>query len=128
MGGKGENFFLDKNIILLIFFDVFLKGVMIKEIVYFDNFEYFGIYDIVIINVYKFFDDNSLFDDFFKLVIVDEVYYYLVSMWWRIVDKCKNYVMVVFFIVILFRGDKKLVLKDEDGELVYNLFFEEVRI
>lgn len=36
--------------------------------------------------------------------------------------------MVVFFIVILFRGDKKLVLKDEDGVLVYNLFFEEVRI
>lgn len=101
---------------------------MIKEIVYFDNFEYFGIKDIVIINVYKFFYDNSLFDDFFKFVIVDEVYYYLVSMWWRIVDKCKNYVMVVFFIVILFRGDKKLVLKDEDGELVYNLFFEEVRI
>lgn len=54
---------------------------MIKEIVYFDNFEYFGIQDIVIINVYKFFYDNSLFDDFFKFVIVDEVYYYLVSMW-----------------------------------------------
>jgi len=48
-------------------------------------------------------------------------------MWRRIVDKCKDHAMVAFFTVTPFRGDKTKVLKDEDGEIVYNLSLEEAR-
>lgn len=126
-GGKGENFLLDKNIIPPTFPDAFPKGVMIKETAHLDNPEYLGTHDIVITNVHKFLDDNSLPDDFFKLVIVDEAHHHPASMWRRIVDKCKNHAMVAFFTATPFRGDKKPVLKDEDGELVYNLSLEEAR-
>ena len=83
--------------------------------------------DVVITNVHKFLDENSLPDDFFKLVIVDEAHHHPSSMWRRIVNKCKDQAMVAFFTATPFRGDKKLVLKDEDGELVYNLSLEDAR-
>lgn len=126
-GAKGENFLLDKNIIPQNAIRALPNGVMIKETAHLDNPEYLGKQDIVITNVHKFLYDNSLPDDFFKLVIVDEAHHHPASMWRRIVDKCKNHAMVAFFTATPFRGDKKPVLKDEDGVLVYNLSLEEAR-
>jgi len=124
---QGENFLRDKNIIPEDFDEALPNGVKIKETAHLDNPEYLGKHDIVITNVHKFLDENSLPDDFFKLVIVDEAHHHPASMWRRIVDKCKDHAMVAFFTATPFRGDKQKVLKDEDGEIVYNLSLEEAR-
>lgn len=89
--------------------------------------EYFWNKEVVIVNVQKFFEDfweENLFDDFFELVIVDEVYYFLVEMWFRIIRKFEIYVLVVFFMVILFRSDYEMVV---ECLFVYYLIFSEVR-
>ena len=127
VGARGENFLLDKNIIPQDALFALPNGVMIKETAHLDNPEFLGTQDIVITNVHKFLNENSLPDDFFKLVIVDEAHHHPASMWRRIVDRCKNHAMVAFFTATPFRGDKKPVLKDEDGELVYNLSLEDAR-
>jgi len=124
---QGENFLLDKNIIPQNAQYALPNGVMIKETVHLDNPEFLGKQDIVITNVHKFLHENSLPDNFFKLVIIDEAHHHPASMWRRIVDKCKDHAMVAFFTATPFRGDKKPVLKEEDGDIVYNLSLEEAR-
>lgn len=123
----GENFLMKTKIIPEEFHRALPHGVKIQETAHLDDAKYLRDFDIVITNVHKFLDNNKLPDDFFKLVIVDEAHHHPASMWRRIVQKCKNHAMVVFFTATPFRGDKKPVLTTDEGEVVYHLSLERAR-
>lgn len=126
-----ENFLLKRNIVPPDAVNYILPaGGKIEETKHVCNTEFLQSKNVIIANAQKFLQDNwedDLPDDIFKLVIVDEAHHHPSKTWSRIIQKFKNYAMVVFFTATPFRGDGKSVLPIGQGETVYRLTLQGAR-
>ena len=127
----GENFLLKRNIIPPHAVDYALPvGQKIEDTKHVCNAEFLRSKDVIISNAQKFLKDEweeVLPEDIFKLVIVDEAHHHPSKTWRRIIQKFRNHAMVVFFTATPYRGDMRIVLPKEEGEIVYHLPLQTAR-